>query len=291
MKKISILCFILVIIIVFSSCSKNVQIMNYNSNDYVDLYDYDNIVIPSNYLNITQDDTEQIVLIELSSNDAYVPVAKRNIVKDEDIILLEIEQEKFYYFVGTNSLSADFDKKVIGSKIGDFISSNNELGDFTAKVVGIYRNATIKDENFILNYYGYSNKNDLYDFLKDRAKNEVYYNYVVQKIEENSTIKNIPKELQVESEYDIKNLKQELKASGVLFDDYLKNNNISENELYDGFLSFYKKCMIYKAILENENITISNQEIKEKLKESDANKYEIYIDIAEQKLRNVFVVD
>lgn len=288
-KTLSFVVLLLVISLLLSSCNSGNQILNYNSNEYVNLCDYNNIEIPSDYLELNNNDIEQIILVELSSNEIYVPIKDRTVVTDDDIILLEIEEEQFYYFVGTNSLSNDFDKKVVGSEVGDLINSKNELGEFFAKVLGIYRDVEIDDEDFILDYYGYLNKKELFEFIEERAKNEIYYNYVIQKIEKESIIKSIPDEIELAIENDMKELKNELKSLDIEFDDYLRDNNFTEEELYNDLLDYYKHCMLFKAVLDNENLKISNEELLEKSQELNESSYDSYLNIAEQKLRNIIL--
>ncbi|MCM1285342.1 MAG: hypothetical protein NC213_09385 [Acetobacter sp.] len=289
-RSLSFIALLVSISILLSSCNSDIQILNYNSNEYVDLFDYKNIEVPIGYLELENEDIEQIILVELSSNEIYFPVKDRTFVVNDDIILLEIEEEQFYYFVGTNSLSKDFDEKVIRAEIGDFIDSENELRIFSARLLGIYRNVKIDDEDFILDYYGYSNNQELFKFLEKRAQNEIYYNYVIQEIEKKSIIKSIPNEIDLAVKKDIKELEKELKSSNKKFDDYLKDNNLTEEELYNDLLYYYKQCMLFKAVLDNENLTISNKEIREVRENSNLSSYDSYLNIAEQKLKDVITI-
>lgn len=215
-------------------------------------------------------------------------VANRNTVEPNDIVLLNINGESEYYTLGSEDYGEAFDKKVLTSEKGSKFIQTVQNEKMNIEIAGIYRFATVEDREFVLDFYGYTNYSELEKFLKKRAQNEILYNYALQYIENNSKIKKRPKEISDQIENTLKIYKAKIEESSMTFEEYCKQNDITKDEFKQNILNDYNELMIYKAILDNENIKIGKEEIKEYAKQYNENdEYMAYFVLAENKLKTI----
>ncbi|MCC8073439.1 MAG: hypothetical protein LIO62_04870, partial [Clostridiales bacterium] len=100
--------------------------MNFDANKYVELYDYKSIELENDYVQISQDELESIVNMELSSYNEFIEVTDRTRVKTDDILLLEINCEEEYYLVSSNAYSEDFDNELVKKSVNNTFEYNIE---------------------------------------------------------------------------------------------------------------------------------------------------------------------
>ncbi len=276
-----------VLSVMFSGCSNNTnEIMTYDSKEYVDLFNYSDLKVDEDFIKVSQDDINQIIETEISSSQTYIEVSDRTSVNKEDILLLSVDGEEEYYILGTDDYGEDFDNKLLSANKGDEIKAQIDTQNYKVKILGIYRYVTVNDRDYILKYYGYEDYNELISFLKKRAQNEILFNYVIQKVEENSEIKKHPKEIQIQIEKTLTKTEDEIKKYYSSIDEYCKENDISKEDFENGIAYNYQELMIYKAILENENQQITIKEISEYVND-DTDEYMAYFDVCENKLRQI----
>ncbi len=276
-----------VLSVMFSGCSNNTnEIMTYDSKEYVDLFNYSDLKVDEDFIKVSQDDINQIMETEISSSQTYIEVSDRTSVNKEDILLLSVDGEEEYYVLGTDDYGEDFDNKLLSANKGDEIKAQIDTQNYKVKILGIYRYVTVNDREYILKYYGYEDYNELISFLKKRAQNEILFNYVIQKVEENSEIKKHPKEIQIQIEKTLTKTENEIKKYYSSVDEYCKENDISKEDFENGIAYNYQELMIYKAILENENQQITIKEISEYVND-DTDEYMAYFDVCENKLRQI----
>ena len=276
-----------VLSIMFSGCSNNAnEIMTYNSKEYVDLYNYDNLKVDEDFIKISQDDINQIIETEMLSNQTYIEVSNRTSVEKDDILLLSIDGNEEYYILGTDNYGEDFDNKLLSANTGDELNAQIDNQDYKIKILGIYRYVTVNDREYILKFYGYEDYNELILFLKERAQNEILFNYVIQKVEENSTIRKYPKEIEKQIEKTLLKTENEIKKEYSSVDEYCKEAGVSKEDYENGIAYNYQELMIYKAILDNENRQITIEEIS-KYVNGDADEYTAYFDVCENRLRQI----
>ncbi len=287
-QKISLIFALLAVLsVMFSGCSNNTnEIMTYDSKEYVDLYNYDNLEVDEDFIKISQDDINQIIETEMLSNQTYIEVSNRTSVEKDDILLLSIDGNEEYYILGTDDYGEDFDNKLLSANTGDELNAQIDNQDYKIKILGIYRYVTVNDREYILKFYGYEDYNELILFLKERAQNEILFNYVIQKVEENSTIRKYPKEIEKQIEKTLLKTENEIKKEYSSVDEYCKENDISKEDFENGIAYNYQELMIYKAILDNENRQITIEEIS-KYVNGDADEYTAYFDVCENRLRQI----
>lgn len=305
MKK-SILITLIIFLLLFVGCSEKSSILNYKSDDYVELYDYSSITIDKSYVEVSDDDIEAIINTELSFEEQYIIINNRTSVTNEDIIRMDIlfkgKTEDVFYIVGSGDYSEIFDLSVINMKVGEKKEIDDNGNRFEVKIKGIYRTATAKDTDTVLNFYGYSNMKDLKKYIKERAKKEIIFNYVWDKIINDSKIKSYPNEINLLIENDIYNVKESVENEGKSIDEYLSENNLSYDDLYMEVSNKYNEIMLQKAFLDQNNVVISDNDIEEYVnksaKENNCSKeeimnsfscYDIYNLIAEEKIQELII--
>ena len=272
---------------VFGGCSNNSNdIMMYDSKEYVDLFNYSDLEVDRDFVKVSQDDINQIIETEMSSSQTYIEVSDRISVNKDDILLLSIDGDEEYYILGTDDYGEDFDNKLLSANKGDELNVQIDNQDYKVKILGIYRYVTVNDRDYILKYYGYEDYNELISFLKKRAQNEILFNYVIQKVEENSTIKKYPKEIEKQIEKTLSDTENEIKKYHSSVDEYCTENDISKEDFENGITYNYQELMIYKAILDNENQKITDEDIGNYVKD-DTDEYVAYFDACENKLRQI----
>lgn len=289
MKKRLSLVLILFIIIgsVLSGCSNNTNdIMMYNSKEYIDLFNYDNLEVNEDFIKVSQDDINQIIETEISSSQNYIMVDDRTSVKKDDILLLNIDGDEKYYTLGSDDYGEEFDNKLLSANTGDELNAQIDNKDYKVKILGIYRYVTVNDRDYILKYYGYEDYNELISFLNKRAQNEILFNYVIQKTEENSTIKEYPKEIETQIKKTLSDTEKEIKKYYSSVDEYCKESEISKEDFENGIVYNYQELMIYKAILDNEKQKVTPEELSLYVN-NDTDEYMAYFDACENKLRQI----
>lgn len=282
MKKANILLLTLIIILSFCACSKSSEIMSFDSSKYVKLCDYSKLEVNEEFVKVSKDDISNIIDMELSSSEAYIKVSNRKNIKESDIVLLNINGDSEYYFVGNNDFGEEFNKLLLSSAVGDTFDCKIENDNAKVKVAAIYRFPTLDDKQFILDFYGYDDFDALNDFLKNRAKNEILFNYAIEEIENNSTIKAYPKEIENEINKSFEKQKKQIEQSYSSFDEYCKQNDIDESDIMNGIKSYYGQMMIYKAVLDKEGIKIDESQIS-----SQDDEYTAYFYACENKLKEI----
>ena len=289
MKKRLSLVLILFIIIgsVLSGCSNNTNdIMMYNSKEYIDLFNYDNLEVNEDFIKVSQDDINQIIETEISSSQNYIMVDDRTSVKKDDILLLNVDGDEKYYTLGSDDYGEEFDNRLLSANTGDELNAQIDNKDYKVKILGIYRYVTVNDRDYILKYYGYEDYNELISFLNKRAQNEILFNYVIKKTEENSTIKEYPKEIETQIKKTLSDTEKEIKKYYSSVDEYCKESEISKEDFENGIVYNYQELMIYKAILDNEKQKVTPEELSLYVN-NDTDEYIAYFDACENKLRQI----
>lgn len=287
-KRLSFVLILFIIIgAVISGCSNNTNdIMMYNSKEYIDLFNYDNLEVNEDFIKVSQDDINQIIETEISSSQNYIMVDDRTSVKKDDILLLNVDGDEEYYALGSDNYGEEFDNKLLSANTGDELNAQIDNQDYKVKILGIYRYVTVNDRDYILKYYGYEDYNELISFLNKRAQNEILFNYVIQKAEENSTIKEYPKEIETQIKKTLSDTEKEIKKYYSSVDEYCKESGISKEDFENGIVYNYQELMIYKAILDNEKQKVTPEELSLYVN-NDTDEYMAYFDACENKLRQI----
>ena len=184
----------LVLIILCSSCSVK------KSNI---IYDYKNIEIESTYTNITQQDIKDIILLDFSSAEYYREDDSKTIVGSDDTLLIDVnsgdedlQAVDIYYNFGDADFSEEIDDLLSGKSIGDTVKCNvvynGKDTDIEINIKGICKLYDADDEQALKDFYGLNSKDEIYEYLTERTKNEIIFNYMWDKILNNSKINAFP---------------------------------------------------------------------------------------------------
>lgn len=234
----------------------------------IELYDYKNIVIDKEYIELSQSDIETIIFMDFSSNDYFERIEK-NCISEEDTILLNIKCsdilyccEGYYYEVGSNELSEEFDKELLGKKAEDSFDISLLLEDKTVEleveIQGIYTLKDINDPKAVIEFYGYDTLEETVSFLKKRASDEIVFNYMWDMIKDSSKIIEFPEYVIDEADNIIMQLSEEASLSGKSLDLYMAEKGIKLEDAKKEVYNYYYELIIAEEILKRENITISD---------------------------------
>ncbi len=267
--------------------------MNFNSEDYVELYDYSVLSVDYEYTQITYEDIEKIIETEMSINEAYVEIKERKKAEIDDILLISVNGTEEYYFAGSNAYSEEFDNILLSMETGESKTVDNDiLGTVNLCLHGIYKTATMADMEFILNYYNRSSFEELETFIRDRAEEEIIFNYAFDMICKNSVVIGFPQEMQKQIDVDIKNGKEKVLQQYTNFDVFLEDSGMTIDEFEDNIASYYFDIMIYKAILDKNNIELTQDDISEYRKNhltDEYTDYDAFKELAYIKVRDILV--
>ncbi len=259
-KYISFFLFLLIILIC-SSCVSD------KSNT---IYDYKNIEIEKSYTDITQQDIENIIMLDYSSKNYYQKNNDKKVIDSDDTVLIDVKSNNedlqttdYYYNFGESEFSDEIDDYLSGKNVGERVKCevtyNEEKYIIEIYIKGIYKLPDIGDEKALLKFYNMNNKSEVLSYLEKRTKDEIIFNYMWDKILNNSEICNFPEDI-------IKRIKSNENFTGALTDE-------ENNELYN----FYFELTVAKLILDKEGIMVTDSDI-DNTKNKFINKNNISID-------------
>lgn len=279
--------------LILSSCSQSISIMNYSSENYVSLCNYQCITVEKTYLEISYSEVESIIETELSANEIYTPVLARSIPEPDDIVLLSVDEKKEYYFVGSDYYSEELEQALLSMHINETQTLETKIGTFAkVKLEGIYRHTQTSDTDIVLGHYGYDSFEELSAFIRQRAREEILSNYALDIILEQSKVFALPEELKYQLTLDIQTSKDYILEEYATFEEYLEENAITEEEFEEQIASWYYEPMIYKAILDAEGVAITDADLNLYQDENqlvECDQYEIYSQLAQQKVREILL--
>lgn len=244
-KSLSLLFFSLIIMFC-SSCATE------KSNK---IYDYKDIEIEKSYTDITQQDIENIIMLDYSSENYYQKNSDKNVVDSDDTVLIDVKSNNedlqttnYYYNFGESEFSDEIDGYLSGKSVGQRVKCevtyNGEKYNIEIYIKGIYKLPDISNEKALLKFYNMNNKSEVLSYLEKRAKDEIIFNYMWEKILNNSDIYNFPQDI-------IDRIKSNKNYTGALTD---KENK----EVYN----FYFELTVAKIILDKEGVTVTDIDIE-----------------------------
>lgn len=293
MRKIAYVLLFYCFFILLSGCVNDNSLMSFDSSKYVELYDYSSESIDYSYTQITDEDVEAIILMELSVNEAYIEITDKEYPETNDIVHISVNGENQYYILGSGQYSKGFDNQLQKTKTGRTLNAEilNDKNNVT--LMGIYRMAEIEDMDFILNYYNLKTYSELEDFIRNRAYFEIIFNEVFDKIIEKSTVFDYPEEIRKQIETDINFNKKRILEKYDSFESFLKTNELSEDDFKNQITAEYYELMLYKAVLDKEGFVITKSDINKYVADKNIsdnyNYYDIYEQIAYEKVRNILI--
>lgn len=219
------------------------------------IYDYKDIEIEKSYTDITQQDIENIIMLDYSSENYYQKNSDKNVVDSDDTVLIDVKSNNedlqttnYYYNFGESEFSDEIDGYLSGKSVGQRVKCevtyNGEKYNIEIYIKGIYKLPDISNEKALLKFYNMNNKSEVLSYLEKRAKDEIIFNYMWEKILNNSDIYNFPQDI-------IDRIKSNKNYTGALTD---KENK----EVYN----FYFELTVAKIILDKEGVTVTDIDIE-----------------------------
>ena len=286
-RKILISIVVVALNLIFVSCSG----MPEDNKEYIDLCDYKDISVSSEYLEISDKDIQSIIYMDFSSKENYEITGKK-IIEKEDIVLLSLDSSnemyccsKYYYEVGYGEISEDLDNLLIGKATFDSFDASIEFeGEkvcCSVVVEGVYVLKDTTNEKNILEFYKCDTLEDAYAYIKQRAQNEIIFNYMWETVKENSDYIEIPSFVEEKISDEILQLNNLASISGMTLNEYLDESGMTLDDIKQNVYSYYHELMIAEAILLKENIVI-NDEMKVKYRNKLAEDNDLSVEKTEE---------
>ena len=211
---------------------------NFKALDYVRLYEYKNINVNADFINVS--DSDIITVIEMDMEYYYcMKTIELAHPKDDFYVFLRIvdiatnKSREMYYLIGSDDFGCQFEVALKKTDITE--SFITEIDGVECKItnMGYFEPATIEDEKIILDFYEVKSMNEVYEYIRNKTRTNIIFYYMMDIILENTVIKNLPSA--ISSVYD-------------------------ENSA-----SFWNDIIIYKAILEKEEKELTVSEFEQAL--------------------------
>ncbi len=285
-----------------------------NPKDYVvDLAEYKNIEIPESELAVTDEELQQEIDSVLSNYPDTAQVKDRA-VADGDTVNIDyvgsIDGVEFAngstqgngtdVTIGQTQYIDDFLEQLIGHMPGETFDVNvtfpEDYGDeavngkdavfkTTINYISESKTPELTDEFVISNLqesYGYTSVEDMKAKLKEDLSESKKTQYIWEYVLENSTFKELPNDLvQEQIDLRLKVLESQMKYSGFTMEQYLEANNFEdEDALIESFRQpceeLIKEYIAFQVIFEDENLEISEDDMKEFFNTDDLSSYTDY---------------
>lgn len=280
MRKIKLITIFSVITVLLCSCDSLKE-------TNIELYNYKDILIDKEYTELSQSDIETIIYMDFSSNDFFEEIEK-DYISYEDIVLLNINSsnklyccEGYFYEVGSEELSKEFDDELLGRKSVDSFDISlilrDEMVELNVEIKGIYILRDATDPKAVIEFYGFDTIEETMRFIRKRASDEIVFNYMWDIIKKNSNIKEFPEYVMDEVDNKIMQLTEEANLSGKSLDIYLAEMRKTPEDIKQEILNYYYELIIAEEILKRENIAITDS-IKDGYAESLAEQNGLSLD-------------
>lgn len=262
---------------VIQSCGNSHNVFedfDFSTSQYVNLCEYRDIEIDNEMLIITEEDIETIVNLDFSNNEIYKKIQNRTVIYDGDIISIELtsvknnyNKEEIYYVVGSEDFSKEFDMSIIGTHVSEKKEVKLDGSKYNMLITGIYEPANYNDKEMVLSFYGFTNIEEVKEYVIKKARKNIIYNYKMDKILNDSTIDTYPSIIEYYVSIEMEKLRLKTKEEKTDTEKYVKvNYGMSIEEVEQQFYNYYFELMIAKAVLEEENISISEKEFNQKIR-------------------------
>lgn len=175
-----------------------------------------------------------------------------------------------------------FDETLLGMSLGEnkrfkINSEDNVETELTVTVLGIYRDITINDEDILLSFYKQNSMSEVENYIRNRTAKEIIYNYMYDYISQNAEFSDkYPKYIENRINEDIKDLEQKALSNNQTIEEYLESMDTTYDDYISNIHSYYQDFILYKAILERENIEVQESDVDnflEKLSDMYSNDY------------------
>lgn len=293
MKRILSVVLVLILLLSFAGCKedKGRELYNLNLEKYVELGEYKGIKVDTK-----SDDFKKlqytIISNDVADYDLYV-VNTKGKVKKGDTVNIDYEGKRdgvafeggtakgYNLTIGSGQFIDGFEDGLIDKEIGSTVDLNltfpedygNDLAGadvvFTVKINSAKTTTAREPEEFYKDL-GYENVDKYYENVKERAIEET----VSQKVLENSKVKKYP-ETDVEAiyKYYYDTTAANVKAQyGIGMDEYLSaigqtEEAFKESVIKESIKPLMDQQMVWYAVLDVEDLSVTDDEIEAKIKE------------------------
>lgn len=300
-KKITPLTFPRIQLVKFSEGESAVIKMEVAIKPDVKLGDYKGIKVKRKKVKVEQEEVNQ-GLENLQKNHAeYPPLLENRPTQEGDWLSLEVQplstglaplrpkKENLWYKLGSDQLPPSFHRELVGSKIGDerhietVISPEHPRRELAGKKLSL--NVKVKDirkerlpelnDEFAkkLNFENMDTlkehiKKELTNF-KERKEEERIRTEIVEKVVKNSKVQVPPILVEEGIEEKKKRFEQELRERKIDKTSFLKQQNLTEEELHKRFKHQVemelKTLLAFDKIAQQENIQVTEGEVDERI--------------------------
>ncbi|MBQ9156679.1 MAG: trigger factor [Eubacterium sp.] len=285
-----------------------------NAADYITLCKYSGIKIDKKEVTATDDEIQAQVDALMSSYQTTKEITDRA-VKDGDTVNIDytgkVDDKEFDggsaqgydLTIGSKTFIDDFEDQLVGHNPGETVevkvtfpedynskdlAGKDAVFTTTINYISEKEDAELTDDFVKKNLtatYGFTSVKDMKKQIKDNLENNKKNDYVWNYLMENSTYKDIPKEI-VDTRVDvvIDGLKSEMSAQGYSLEDYMssygyKDEQALRDAYYDTCENTIKTYILADAIASKEKLSVTEADVKDYFNGQDYSAYkEIYSD-------------
>lgn len=287
MKKQCLIALLLLVALVFCGCGRGTEaapVMEVSASDHVVLPDYSAYTMAKEDLELSKEELGDIILFNLSYNEAYKPVSDRKTLAESDIAVIDFEivvdgslwasEKNCTYILGSGELPADFERQLIGQSVGEKQTFDVSFPEdfFDEQVAGLVGHATvflkeirafaeISDEAFLLEHYGCDSMEEVYEQFRVQAEQKMKFDFAYNKLLEESRLLSFPVQGTAYVEEMLTLYRSEAESFGMDWETYLTTVlETEEDSLRKGMEAFYKEFLTVKAVAEREGFSYSRKD-------------------------------
>ena len=280
----------------------NGYVKGVNPDDYIELCDYKNLVIPKAEIEYSDEDLEADIQTALDNHKEFKTEDVE--VKDGDKVNIDyvgtIDGVEFEggnsngegsdLEIGSGTFIDDFEQQLIGAKPGEVVMVEvtfpedyaqadlaGKDAEFTTTINGVYV-APEFDDDFVCAYYAaYADTAEGYkQYLRDTNYEDALTSYVDNFIKDNTTAKDYPRKLlknikettmnQEQQSYEYMN-QMYAQYYGQAYDDFYQYMGVTEEGYFEKLdtecKDKVKRMLAYQDIVQKEGIEITEDDLKE----------------------------
>lgn len=246
LKRINSFVLAIILLVTLCSCNEKKQIditsyfqkFNFESLEYVELCNYKNISVSSDYVKVSDSDIITVIEMDMEYYDC-MKSTELTFPEEDFYVFLRIDDIKNhssreqYYLFGSEEFGEQFESTLKDTEVNEYFFAEIEGIESKITNMGIFEPATVEDEKMVLDFYKLESMNAVYEHIRQKTRTNIIFNYMMDIILENSTIVSLPSEISTS------------------YDEYSA--------------SFWNDILIYKAILEKEGKELTISEFEEEV--------------------------
>ena len=292
--KFSSVVFALTVVLTFVGCKKETSMANYNLSEYITLAEYKGLEVDTkdteyqfgianaHYENFSSSITEKPETLSEGTVQALDTVNIDYTGKKDGVAFEGGTAEGYDLMIGSSSFIEGFEAGLVGKKVGETVNldltfpegyQSEELAGkavvFTVKINSISRPKVPAIDQKSAEEMGFKTLEEYEASLKENYLNNELFSRVVT----NTKVIMYPEEeLNKYIEDNIDSVKEQAEENGTTLANFLAQNGLDE-ETYRGYLGEYAKSfvmqkMVFYAIAKNEDLSVSDAEVRQFVSEN-----------------------